>query len=94
MSTTSIYKVTFAGLVGVEEAFRVARRQNPALQILARTTSLRELRALRSAGADVVASGEGEVALTFTASILERLGATPEQIDRERTRVRAELERA
>ena len=86
--------VSVAGLVGVEEAFRVARRQNPALQILARTTSLRELRALRSAGADVVASGEGEVALTFTASILERLGATPEQIDRERTRVRAELERA
>jgi monovalent cation:H+ antiporter-2, CPA2 family len=86
--------VSVAGVVGVEEAFRAARRQNPALQILARTTSLRELRALRSAGADVVASGEGEVALTFTASILERLGASPEQIDRERTRVRAELEPA
>ena len=86
--------VSVAGLVGVEEAFRVARRQNPALQILARTTSLRERRALRSAGADVVASGEGEVALTFTAAILERLGATPEQIDRERMRVRTDLERA
>jgi len=86
--------VSVAGLVGVEEAFRIARRQNPALQILARTTSLRELRALRGAGADIVASGEGEVALTLTAAILERLGATPEQIDRERTRVRAELERA
>ena len=72
----------------------MARRQNPSLQILARTTNLRELRALRGAGADVVVSGEGEVALTFTAAILERLGATPEQIDRERTRVRTELARA
>ncbi len=43
-------------------------------------------------GADIVVSGEGEVALAFTAAVLERLGATPEQIDRERTRVRAELD--
>ena len=52
---------------------------------------LREVAALRSAGADVVVSGEGDVALGFTEAILERLGATPEQIDRERARVHAEL---
>ena len=46
---------------------------------------------LRSAGADVVFSGEGEVALAFTEAILENLGATPEQIQRERARVHAEL---
>ena len=44
-----------------------------------------------SAGADVVFSGEGEVALAFTEAILENLGATPEQIQRERARVHAEL---
>jgi CPA2 family monovalent cation:H+ antiporter-2 len=47
--------------------------------------------ALRAAGADVVVSGEGEVALSLTAAILQRLGATPDQIDRERERVRSEL---
>ena len=88
----SSFIVSVAGLIGVEESFRVARQQNPAVQILARATHLREVPALRAAGADVVVSGEGEVALAFTAAILERLGATPEQIDRERTRVRAELE--
>ena len=35
--------------------------------------------------------GEGEVALAFTEAILENLGATPEQIQRERARVHAEL---
>ena len=46
---------------------------------------------LRGAGADVVFSGEGEVALAFTTAILGDLGATPDQIDRERSRVRGEL---
>ena len=43
--------------------------------------------ALQQAGADSVFSGEGEVALAFTEAILDELGATPEQIDRERARV-------
>ena len=34
---------------------------------------------------------EGEVALAFTVAILSRLGATAEQIDRERSRVHDEL---
>ena len=38
-----------------------------------------------------VFSGEGEVALTLTEAILASLGATAEQIDRERARVHAEL---
>jgi K+:H+ antiporter len=83
--------VSIAGLPGVEEAFKVARELNPVVQILARANYLREVPALRAAGADVVVSGEGEVALGFTEAILERLGATPEQIDRERERVHAEL---
>ena len=36
-------------------------------------------------------TGEGEVALALTEAILDRLGATPEQIDRERDRARREL---
>jgi len=83
--------VSVAGVPGVEESFRVARQLNPSVQILARATHLREVPPLRAAGADVVVSGEGEVALAFTAAILERLGASPEQVDRERTRLRAEL---
>jgi CPA2 family monovalent cation:H+ antiporter-2 len=83
--------VSMAGTPDVTESFRVARELNPSVQILARATHLREAAALRAAGADVVVSGEGEVALALTERILSRLGATPDQIDRERQRVRAEL---
>jgi len=47
--------------------------------------------ALRQAGADSVFSGEGEVALAMTESILQALGAIPEQIDRQRERPRVDL---
>ena len=47
--------------------------------------------ALRKAGADEVFSGEGEVALALTVAVLHRLGATPDQIERERRRVYEEL---
>jgi CPA2 family monovalent cation:H+ antiporter-2 len=83
--------VSMAGTPDVAESFRVARELNPAVQILARATHLREAATLRAAGADVVVSGEGEVALALTESILNRLGATPDQIDRERRRVRSDL---
>jgi monovalent cation:H+ antiporter-2, CPA2 family len=83
--------IAVSPLDGVEEACRFARAQNPGVRILARATHVREARALREAGADVVFSGEGEVALAFTTEILAGLGATPDQIDRERVRVRSEL---
>jgi CPA2 family monovalent cation:H+ antiporter-2 len=83
--------VAVTPLDGVEEAFRTAREHNPGVRILARATHVREAHALKRAGADVVFSGEAEVALAFTAELLERLGATAEQIDRERVRVRTEL---
>jgi monovalent cation:H+ antiporter-2, CPA2 family len=38
-----------------------------------------------------VFSGEGEVALALTEEVLHRLGATPEQIERERGRAHDEL---
>jgi CPA2 family monovalent cation:H+ antiporter-2 len=80
-----------SGMHGSEEAVRLARELNPRIRVLARSAYVRELPALRAAGAEVAVSGEGEVALALTETILRDLGATAEQIDRERERVRAEL---
>jgi monovalent cation:H+ antiporter-2, CPA2 family len=66
------------------EILRLARELNPDIRILARSSYLRERPALRAAGADAVFTGEGEVALAMTEAVLRQLGATPEQIERER----------
>jgi monovalent cation:H+ antiporter-2, CPA2 family len=71
------------------EIVRHAKEINPAVHVLARSAYLRDLPRLRQAGAADVFAAEGEVALAFTVSILQRLGATPDQIDRERARVEA-----
>jgi CPA2 family monovalent cation:H+ antiporter-2 len=73
------------------EAIRAARELNPALHIFARGAYLRDVPALRGAGAGEVFSGEGEVALAMTGAVLRRLGATPDQIDRERQRLHEEF---
>ena len=70
---------------------RLARGLNLAIRILARAAYVHESLALRQAGAEYVFSGEAEVALAMTEAILRSLGATPEQIDRERERVHREL---
>jgi CPA2 family monovalent cation:H+ antiporter-2 len=80
-----------AGLQGTPDIIRAARELNPAVRVLARAAYVREMPALRQAGADRIFSGEGEVALAFTEALLQELGATPDQIDRERERVREEL---
>ena len=73
------------------EIIRIARKLNPGLRIIARANYLREADAMRTAGAEAVFAGEGEVALAMTEHILGFLGATPEQMDRERQRVRQEV---
>ena len=80
-----------AGVQGGEEVIRLARELNPQIKVLVRSAYLRDIPALREAGATHVFSGEGEVALAMTESMLRELGAIPEQIDRERERVRADL---
>jgi len=80
-----------AGMSGGAEMIRLVRQLNPEIRILARAAFVRELPELRLAGAEAIFSGEGEVALAFTEEVLRELGATPEQIDRERQRVRTEL---
>jgi len=73
------------------EAIRIAKELNPNVRVLARANYLRDMPALRRAGADAVFTGEGEVALTMTEYVLRRLGAGGEQIDRENERIREEL---
>lgn len=69
------------------EIVRRARELNPAIRVVARTQYVRQVPAVRRAGATDVFADEGEVALAMTTSILGHLGATDEQIDRERARV-------
>ena len=64
---------------------------NPRLLVLTRTTYLREVPELKSAGATVIVTAEAEVALAMTEHLLDELGATAEQLDRARDKVRHEL---
>lgn len=81
-----------SGTASATEAVRVAREINPAIHVVARADFLRETGTLRQAGASEVFSGEGEVALAMASSILEKLGATPDQLDETRARIRAALQ--
>ena len=73
------------------ETIRVARDLNAKVRILARAGYVKEIAALRSAGADAVFSSESEVGFAMIEALLRGLGATDEQLDRERDRVYAEL---
>jgi CPA2 family monovalent cation:H+ antiporter-2 len=80
-----------SSMSGASEVIRLARELNPKLVIFARSGRLNEIPELRQAGAEIVLSDEGEVALAMTEILLRHLGATPDQIDRERARVRSEF---
>jgi len=75
------------------EIIRFARNMNPNMRVLVHSSYLRDVPIMRDAGADEVFSGEGEVALAMIQYILGDLGATPEQMDRERKRVHEEIVR-
>ena len=76
---------------GTPAIIQCARAINSTAHIFVRSAYLRDVPPLRQAGAEQVFAGEGEVALAMTEAVLRRLGATPDQIDRERARVRDEL---
>jgi CPA2 family monovalent cation:H+ antiporter-2 len=80
-----------AGMSNSAEVIRMARSMNRGVRVLARASYLRDVPPLNAAGADRVYAGEGEVGIAFVEDLLDSLGATPEQIDRERARARAEL---
>jgi len=93
VATAGILILGSAGMANSTEVIRAARRMNPAVRVLARVAYLRDAPPLAEAGATSVYSGEGEVALAFIEDILDHLGATAEQIDRERERAHGELVR-
>jgi CPA2 family monovalent cation:H+ antiporter-2 len=64
---------------------------NENIAVMTRTTYLRDAPTLRALGATVIVS-EAEVALAMTENLLVRLGATADQLDRARARVRREIE--
>jgi monovalent cation:H+ antiporter-2, CPA2 family len=72
------------------EAIRQANSLNPNLLVVARCSYLREVPALRKAGA-VPFAGEAEVALAITGFILQNLGAPQDLIESERQRIHADL---
>ena len=80
-----------SGSAGAAEAIREARKINPRIHVVARADYLGQATSLLNVGANEVVSGEGEVVLAMTDSILRHLGATPDQLDEERARIRAEL---
>jgi monovalent cation:H+ antiporter-2, CPA2 family len=70
---------------------KTARELREEIIVLTRTTYLRDAEPLRRAGAEVIVS-EAEVALAMTENVLVRLGATAEQLDRARARVRSDID--
>jgi CPA2 family monovalent cation:H+ antiporter-2 len=91
VDTAGTLILTSAGMEQSTDVIRGARELNPGVRVLARASYLRDLDSLQKAGADSVYTGEGEVALAFIEDILSGLGATAEQIDRERARAHEEL---
>jgi CPA2 family monovalent cation:H+ antiporter-2 len=93
LETAGIHKargLVFASNAPPLETVKAAVELKPNLTVLTRTTYLREAPALRAVGANVIVS-EAEVALAITERLLEDLGATAEQLDRARVRVRHEV---
>lgn len=80
-----------AGMSVCEAAIRLIKTMSPRTQVVVRSNYLKEIADLERAGADAVVSSEGEVALTMTERLLRQLGASPEQIERERERVQTDL---
>lgn len=80
-----------SSVVAAPEVIRAAKEMNPGIRIVIYATYLREAEALRSSGADVVFSGEREVALSMSDWLLEDIQATDEQVEAERQRIRHEL---
>jgi CPA2 family monovalent cation:H+ antiporter-2 len=81
----------FAASGSAEAVIRAARDLNPDVFLIARSNYLSEIPALRQAGAEAIVSAEVEVAFAMAERLLTEIGATPEQIDRARDRVRADL---
>ncbi len=76
------------------EIAQAAQSLNSNIRVMAHTSYLSDAEKLREEGAQLVFSGEEEVALSMTSQLLRGLGATEEQISQERRRARHELKQA
>lgn len=85
------FALVFTASGSPDAVIRTAKTINPALLLLTRASYVREIKALKAAGADQVVCAEGEVAFAMAERLLGQLGATGEQLDRARDRIRAEL---
>ncbi len=74
------------------EVVRLARARRPTLRVMVRCSHLREVEGLRALGAEVVVSGEGEIAITLTEAVLDAQGADPETVAKTREDIRAALQ--
>ena len=70
---------------------QMAKLLNPSIQILVRSAYIGQGQELLKQGADQVIAEESEVALAMAETILRNLGATAEQIDHQRDKLRADL---
>jgi CPA2 family monovalent cation:H+ antiporter-2 len=71
---------------------QMAKELHPSIRVLTRAAYQRDVGALARAGADEVVSAEAELALAMAERLLLQLGATAEQVDRARDRVRKEVD--
>ena len=83
--------LTSSGMTGAGEVVRAAPTLESGVRVLAARPISASAASCTASGANAVFAGEGEVALAMAESVMRELGASPEQIDRERERVRAEL---
>jgi CPA2 family monovalent cation:H+ antiporter-2 len=70
---------------------QMTRLLNPTIQILVRSAYIGQRHSLLTQGADHVIAEESEVALAMAETILRNLGATAEQIDHQRDKLRSDL---
>jgi CPA2 family monovalent cation:H+ antiporter-2 len=84
----------FTSSAPAEASVRAARELNPKMLILTRSAYAKGNAALEKAGASEVVDTEGELALAFTERLLRKLGASADELDRARDRVRREVEEA
>ncbi|HYP06733.1 MAG TPA: cation:proton antiporter [Bryobacteraceae bacterium] len=80
-----------SGSAAAVQAIRNAREQNPKILVIARADFVGQTEMMLKAGADEVFSGEGEVALAVTDSLLRRLGSTPAQVEETREWIRSHM---
>lgn len=77
--------------MSARDVLSAARTVHPGIRVLIHAAYLREARDLHKDTSVAVFSGEGEVTLAMSVYLMREFGATEEQVEQERRRIRAEL---